>query len=242
MDQPLRYRLRQSPLGRRLPHGLSHGVRAYHYLAHGHLPRAITVRRYLRSTEQPRLQLGSGPNLLPGWLNTDFVHGDAFLNVTRRFPLPDGSLAYVYSEHMIEHVSEQQGLHVIRESFRVLRPGGVLRVTTPDLHKVITIYEDDNPSVSLSDYLAFLDETLPHDPHPRAAQMLNTYMRAWGHQFIYDEEDLSAKLLEAGFESVARVAPGESEHELLRGLESHEPPWANAAEAMCLEATKPPQA
>jgi predicted SAM-dependent methyltransferase len=236
---PLRYRIRRSPIGRRLPHGLSRFIRAYHWLLHGHLARSVTVRRYLRSTDEPRLQLGGGPTLLDGWLNSDLVHGEIFLNVTRRFPFSDASLAYVFSEHMIEHLSEPQGLHVLRESHRVLWPGGVIRVTTPDLRREITIYEDDNPSVSLSEYLAFLDETLPHDPHPRGAQMLNTIMRAWGHQFVYDEEDLTAKLLEAGFSEVKRVEPGESEHEALRGLESHEPPWANAAEAMCLEATRP---
>lgn len=238
MATPLRYRIRQSPIGRRLPHGLSRFIRAYHWLLHGHVSRWLIVRRYVRSTDQPRLQLGGGPNLLEGWLNSDLVHGEIFLNVNRRFPVPDASLAYVFTEHMIEHVSEERGLHVIRESHRVLRPGGVLRVTTPDLRKVITIYEDDNPSVSLDEYLGFLNETLPNEPHPRAAQMLNTYMRAWGHQYVYDEEDLTAKLLQAGFSEVRRVEPGESEHQALRGLESHEPPWANAAEAMCLEATR----
>jgi predicted SAM-dependent methyltransferase len=236
---PLRYRIRQSPIGRRLPHGLSRFIRAYHWLLHGHVARSVIVRRYLRSTDQPGLQLGGGPNLLEGWLNSDLVHGEIFLNVTRRYPVPDASLAYVFTEHMIEHVSEEHGLHVISESHRVLRPGGVLRVTTPDLRKVITIYEDDNSSVSLDTYLGFLNETLPSEPHPRAAQMLNTYMRAWGHQYVYDEEDLTAKLLEAGFSEVRRVEPGESEHVALRALESHEPTWANAAEAMCLEATKP---
>ena len=239
MATPLRYRIRQSPIGRRLPHGLSRFIRAYHYLLHGHLARTAIVRRYLRSAGQPRLQVGGGPNLLEGWLNSDLVHGEIFLNVTRRFPLPDASLALVFTEHMIEHVSEAQGLHVIREAHRVLRPGGVFRVTTPDLRKVITIYEDGNSSILLKEYLGFLNETLPNDPHPRAAQMLNTYMRAWGHQFVYDEEDLTAKLIESGFSDVTRVEPGQSEHEALRGLESHEPSWANAAEAMCLEAIRP---
>jgi predicted SAM-dependent methyltransferase len=235
---PLRYRLRRSPIGRRLPHNLSRLVRVHHFLLHGHVARAVTVRSYLRSTDRPRLQLGGGPNTLPGWLNSDLVHGEIFLNVTRRFPLPDRSLTHVYTEHMIEHLSEAEGLHVLREAYRVLRSAGVLRVTTPDLRKLITIYEDRNPAISLDDYTRFLDQTLPNERHPRAAQMLNTYMRAWGHRFIYDEEDLTAKLRETGFSKVSRVEPGESEHELLRGLEGHEPPWANAAEAMCLEAVK----
>jgi predicted SAM-dependent methyltransferase len=235
---PLRYRVRQSPIGRQLPHNLSRLVRVHHFLLRGHMARAATVRRYLRRTDQPRLQLGGGPNILPGWLNSDLVYGEIFLNVTRRFPLPNGSLTHVYTEHLIEHVSEEDGLHVLREAYRVLRPAGVLRVTTPDLRKVITIYEDRNSAISLDDYTQFLDETLPNERHPRAAQMLNTYMRAWGHRYIYDEEDLRAKLRETGFSEVSRVDPGKSEHELLRGLEGHEPPWANAAEAMCLEAVK----
>ena len=215
-------------------------MRAYHYLLHGHLARTAIVRRYLRSVDQPRLQLGGGPNLLEGWLNSDLIHGEIFLNVTRRFPLPDSSMAYVYTEHMIEHVTEPEGLHVIREAHRVLRPAGVLRLTTPDLRKVITIYEDDNRSVSLEEYLGFLNETLPNYPHPRAAQMLNTYMRAWGHQFVYDEEDLTAKLHGRRGSPTSRASnPAQSEHEALRGLESHEPSWANAAEAMCLEAIRP---
>jgi predicted SAM-dependent methyltransferase len=238
VNEPLRYRLRQSQIGRRLPKDMARLFRVSHYATNGHLPRAVKIRRYLESTDQPRLQLGSGPNSLTGWLNSDVVHGDVFLNVSRRFPLKDSCLSYVYSEHMIEHIPEDDGLHVLREAHRVLRPGGVVRITTPDLQKLIAIYEDRNPVISRDDYRQFLDELLPGKRHPRACQILNTYMRAWGHRYVYDEDDLAAKLTEVGFSDVVRVEPGESEHELLRGLESHEPPWANAAEAMCLEATR----
>jgi hypothetical protein len=56
---------------------------------------------------------------------------------------------------------------------------------------------------------------------------------------VYDEEDLAAKLRQAGFTRVQRVEPGESDHEALRGLERHGgAAWINRAEAMCLEATR----
>jgi predicted SAM-dependent methyltransferase len=235
---PVRYRIRQSPLGRRLPHGLARFYRVYHYALNGHLSRRVKVARYLRSSDEPRLQLGSGPNVLEGWLNSDVVNGEIFVNVTRRLPVGDATFAYVYSEHMIEHISEEAGVRLLGEIHRALRPGGVFRVTTPDLRKVISIYEDDNPVIPLDRYLDFLNETLPNQPHPRAAQMLNTYMRAWGHQYVYDEEDLRAKLAEAGFAEVVRVKEGESSRPPLHGLESHEPAWSNPAEAMCLEAVK----
>ena len=41
----------------------------------------------------------------------------------------------VYSEHMFEHVLPMDGAAFLKESYRILKPGGVLRVVTPDLEK-----------------------------------------------------------------------------------------------------------
>jgi hypothetical protein len=62
-------------------------------------------------------------------------------------------------------------------------------------------------------------------------------MRAWGHRYVYDEEDLVAKLREAGFSPVERVEPGESSDPVLAGIERHGD-WVNDAEAMTLEAVR----
>ncbi|MFL5907143.1 MAG: class I SAM-dependent methyltransferase [Solirubrobacterales bacterium] len=215
-----------------------HVRRIPHYLLRGHLIRARRVRRYIRSTEEPRIQLGCGPHPLAGWLNSDLLMGDIYLDVTRPFPLPDSSFAFVHSEHVIEHIPEEAGRQMLREIHRVLRPGGVVRITTPDLGKLVALYEDRSPVVSRADYARYLEEGTYGIPHPRASQVLNTAMRAWGHQFIYDEEDLVAKLSESGFVEVERVDPGESPHPLLAGLERHGSEWSNAAEAMTLEATR----
>lgn len=48
-------------------------------------------------------------------------------------PIDDGSAEIVYSSHTIEHISDEAALRLLAEAFRVLRPGGTLRVTTgPD--------------------------------------------------------------------------------------------------------------
>src|SRR5262249_30651163 len=107
--------------------------------------RGSLIRRYLAQNEQRKLQLGAAENVLPGWLNTD-LHGYGradvvYLDVRKTFPLPDASFDFVYSEHMIEHLTYAEGQHCLRESLRVLRPGGTLRIATPSLERLAALYD-----------------------------------------------------------------------------------------------------
>jgi predicted SAM-dependent methyltransferase len=211
---------------------------APHWLARGHLARRLAVRRHVRATDEPKLHLGAGGTTLEGWLNTDLIAGDAYLDLGHRLPFPAGSFAYAFGEHVLEHLSESQGQRLLESLFRVLRPGGVVRMTTPDLRKIIALYEDSNPVIPRTDYAEFLARLTGRE-QARPAQLLNTYLRAWGHRFVYDEEELTAKLAQAGFIDVRRCEPGESAHAALRGLERHGgEEWINRAEAMCIEATR----
>jgi predicted SAM-dependent methyltransferase len=211
---------------------------AAHYALRGHAVRRTTIRRYLASESEPKLHLGAGPYAIPGWLNSDLISAEIYLDVTRPLPFPDSSFAFVFAEHLIEHVTEREGERLLAEIHRILWPGGVLRLTTPDLEKLIAIYEDRNPVVSRDDYARYLDgET--GSRHAHAGQIFNDYMRLWGHRYIYDEADLRARLGAAGFPAIERHESGESDHASLRGLERHGgEEWINRAEAMSLEATK----
>src|SRR5689334_24256769 len=102
----------------------------------GHLVRRRAIARYLATTTEPIFHLGCGPVRLPGWLDSDVLGGEVYIDFTRRFPLRSESFALIFSEHAIEHISEEAGLRFVSECFRVLRPGGVLRLTTPDLRKL----------------------------------------------------------------------------------------------------------
>lgn len=105
-----------------------------------------TIERYLASTGVRKLQIGAGPNNLPGWLNTDIEprQGQAFLDAMKPFPIPDNSLHYVYAEHVIEHLPFKGGMVTLRESYRALVPGGKLRVATPDLEKLVALFDKDD--------------------------------------------------------------------------------------------------
>src|SRR5207247_2856115 len=49
----------------------------------------------------------------------------------------------VYHSHVIEHLDRQAAPAFVRESRRVLKPGGIHRVAVPDLEKSCRRYIDD---------------------------------------------------------------------------------------------------
>ena len=107
-----------------------HSLQDARFLA-GRTRRSKRVEAYLSRHTSPKLQLGTGSNVYDGWLNTDVVdykRGNEvlYLDVRKRFPLPDNSFDAVFSEHVIEHVTYRDGLHCLRECRRVLKPGGRL--------------------------------------------------------------------------------------------------------------------
>jgi predicted SAM-dependent methyltransferase len=205
-----------------------------HRLTRGHLVRRRVLARYLATTDEPRLQVGTGTEPLPGWLDSDIVSGDIHLDLTRPLPIPSGTFAYVFSEHVIEHLPEASIPTHLAELRRILRPGGVARISTPDLPRLMALYEDGNPDASLEEYRRVVSVGTGR-PHVRACEVFNTAVRGWGHQYIYDEEDLSARLIDAGFSSAERRDVGQSEHDALRGIDRRADA-VGRAETLCIEA------
>ena len=61
-------------------------------------------------------------------------------DLRKRLPFPDGSFDAVYSSHTIEHLHRDGALKLLREAWRVLRPGGRCRTLVPDLKKIVDDY------------------------------------------------------------------------------------------------------
>ena len=182
------------------------------------------IAQYLRDNPVRKLQIGAGSSRLPGWLNTDIEAGDglAYLDATKPFPFEDGSLHYIFSEHVIEHLTYEEGKLMVAESHRVLAPGGRMRISTPDLDRFIDLF-DENPSEEARAYLAgkIKWHEWPNEPNP-AAIILNLQMSSWGHKFMYDMTTLGGVLTRAGFHNVRSFEENHSDDEQLRGLEERD--------------------
>ncbi|HEU4402492.1 MAG TPA: glycosyltransferase, partial [Candidatus Polarisedimenticolia bacterium] len=156
---------------------------------------------------------GCGDHAIPGFVNLDIgPGGDLQVDVTEGLPFADGSVHGLFSEHLIEHLTQADGVAFLRECRRVLVPGGLARIATPDLDAVVREYASGE----------FLNpEWLRHgyDWIQNRCEMLNIGMRDWGHRWLYNEEELARLGTMAGLTVCGRRRRGESPHPPLRGLE-----------------------
>lgn len=203
-----------------------------------------TIDAYLRDHDVKKLQIGAGTARHEGWLNTDIEPGDglAFLDASKAFPIPDGVFHYVASEHVIEHLTFEQGTTMIAESYRILAPGGKVRIATPNLLRFIELFQPQRSDAATT----FMNGKLRWHEWPREpsspAIVLNLQLSSWGHKFTYDPATLEAALARAGFTSIQQFEMSASDDPVLKDFEARTT-GVNAPtvrhETMVLQATKP---
>lgn len=130
----------------------------------------------------------------------DGVHRFTQLDIGEPLPFDDAVVDWVYAEHLIEHVPLGIVIGWLGEVRRVLRPGGVLRLTTPDLELYVRGYLDQRGGF-FARHRRRLRTLRVGPPMPeRRAFMVNQIFYHFGHRWIYDEAELRYALAVAGFD------------------------------------------
>lgn len=130
------------------------------------------------------LNIGCGSHKLPGFVNIDLdaPGADLHLDVTIGLPYADNSVDGIRTEHFIEHLTKKQAYIFFREARRVLKPGGILRISTPDLEKIVESYQAKSQMQ--------WEQEFGYEHIETRCEMLNTGLRDWGHSWLYDLEEL----------------------------------------------------
>lgn len=114
-----------------------------------------------------KLHFGCGPRVLKGWINIDLsfepfekylkyytekyypkeIRGNKndfyAINILQTgLPLPDNSVDLIFHEDFIEHLDQKEQIIFLTETFRVLKPGSIQRINTPNL--LISMKERSN--------------------------------------------------------------------------------------------------
>ena len=183
--------------------------------------RALIERLAIRG-----IHVGCGPNIRRRWLNTDrrvFTDGNGGVSAPGRivrahserykeryflshdaldpYPFADGVFESAYTEHFIEHIPRTAAVEWLAQMRRLLVPGGFVRISTPNLRRYVEGYLDPK-----GEFFAQHRRTLEHVPQFRDSGvpgtrgfMVNQIFRFFGHQWIYDVDEMQAVATEAGF-------------------------------------------
>ena len=116
-----------------------------------------------------KLNLGCGLNAPAGWINIDasftarlsklgrfykllckilriklipWPKNIKILDVRNGLPYPDSSVKAIFSSHMLEHMHYEEANFVIKECYRCLVKGGIIRIIVPDLYQIAKRYVD----------------------------------------------------------------------------------------------------
>lgn len=159
--------------------------------------------------------------------DNDIEYGD----VTKGLPVKDGSVDVLYSSHMLEHLDRNGANTFLKEAFRMLRPGSIIRIAVPGIKKQVAQYNDRG------DADAFIEATLLCGPRPRSvAQRLRLLLIGnRHHQWMYHGNSLCHLLEKHGFVKAEVLPAGQTR------IEGHEPLNLRErfSESVYVEAEKP---
>lgn len=171
--------------------------------------------------DKVKINLGSGHWKFDGWVNVDIDFEslpDVAADLAGGLPFSSGVARLMHTEDFIDQLELEKAAEFLKECYRILAPGGVLRVLTPDVQQLANLYLND-PDRLKELWTGHVGVPLELGT---SAEILNLGMRFAGHTFLYDEETFKALAANCGFEA-RRVAYQQSDMPELRGLDLRSP-------------------
>jgi predicted SAM-dependent methyltransferase len=184
------------------------------------------------------VQYGCGFSVGEGWLNFDASPtlraekiplfgtkiAGALSGNCERFPgsvkygdickgplVPVGTADGVYASHILEHLSLLDFRKAIRNTYDMLREGGVFRLIVPDLFERARRYvaiAQDNPQAA-GDFLRATMLGKEHRPRGLMA-ILRDLIGNSDHLWMWDEASITEELVSMDFNSIRRCSLGDS--------------------------------
>ena len=157
------------------------------------------------------LNVGCGSEASPGFVRLDWEWRSSIhlcWDIRKRIPLGASSFTGIFTEHCLEHVSHEECAHVLKDFYRLLQPGGTLRVIVPDGGLYLDLYNRSVRGESVE--FPYLDavgkQDLSEDSRYGFTPMMavNRIFRGYGHQFAYDADTMANLLRQAGFTKIKR--------------------------------------
>jgi len=196
-------------------------------------------QKYINAKEL-KLNIGSGPYGREGWVNIDAFPApgvNCIYDCRKHLPFPNQSVSAIFSEHFVEHIDYTEELpYFLSECYRVLEPGGVIRIIVPDGGKYLKAYckEGWDELIEMRPLNQnHTDYHLKCKYNTKMELINNIFRHGEEHKYAYDYETLDFLFKGYGFSTVKQQEYNKSFHDFLC-IERQE----RASESLYVEAIK----
>ncbi|MBP9818262.1 class I SAM-dependent methyltransferase [Candidatus Shapirobacteria bacterium] len=171
-----------------------------------------------------KLNLCSGPVMLPGYCNLDIASGaDVSMDLEKNLlPFNDGSMEVVVCISAINYFSRERGKEIINDVYRVLKKGGVARFASQDLRDIANKYINNDKG--------FFFQKLADGRERFEGETMADKINSWfcGYKtlggkrckYFYDYETLALIFKQAGFKMIDYKKFGESRIENIMEIDN----------------------
>lgn len=159
-----------------------------------------------------KINLGCGTNKIKGWINHDQE-----VDITQRLPYRDGSVDFIFAEHVLEHVDYYKAVNFLRECHRILKPGGMIRLSVPSIENLSKVDPQSDVGKRYVDFV----HSRGWAPSKDLRGAMHALLYQHGHQAPWTQSLLMATLFFVGFKDTRVMLPGVSNIPELQGVEGH---------------------
>ena len=176
------------------------------------------LEKDIRVRSVDRLHAGCGNVFLPGWLNITYEPREEYgcvketggvvvlnYNLLKPWPVGKDSIRLIAASHFIEHLDLNEGIGFLKESFQVMKAGGIIRLSCPDLELYARNYVQGNKGFFenklIREWCTFQQAQTPGEIFAAKA-----YDSGGSHKWFYDYASLKHILEVAGFQKVRRCS------------------------------------
>jgi len=166
-----------------------------------------------------KLNIGSFKDMFYyGWINidildlNDFSKGQAYnftqCDITKGIPYKDNEVDIIFTSHFLEHIDRTQGKQFLKECHRVMKPGGLIRISVPNAFQLTGEY-------IASDIKKYSHINVGVENAEDDAEAYYELLLA-NHKTIYDAVSLSKILEKTGFKNIESISPFKSRSEIIQ--------------------------
>ncbi|MBK9283195.1 MAG: methyltransferase domain-containing protein [Sphingobacteriaceae bacterium] len=181
-------------------------------------------KEWVNFDSSPTLQLQRIPligKLFYSFSSVKFPENIKYGDIIKGLPLAANSCDSLYCSHVLEHLSLEDFRIALKNSYHVLKPGGIFRCVLPDLEYIAKTYLEKKANRELDASITFMNWTLlGHEKREKGLKAIvkNHFSNAH-HLWMWDKDSLAMELEKVGFKNIRKASFNDSQENAFKLVE-----------------------